>query len=87
MPLDLAEIWTWASCQYTISHSSSVGVDENIDIYFRELEIGVPVFDEEGNLVGDSKKAAKKAVTQVVISRNIMAAPGMCKLYRTTPVL
>ena len=39
--------------------------------------------DENNNKLGESKTAAKKAITQVVISRVIMAMPGMseCLLY------
>lgn len=44
-----------------------------------ELANGIPVFDENGHRVGNSKKAAKSAITQVVISRIFMAMPGMCK--------
>eukprot|EP00057_Strongylocentrotus_purpuratus_P019803 XP_011674277.1 PREDICTED: sideroflexin-1 [Strongylocentrotus purpuratus] len=42
-----------------------------------ELANGIPVFDENGHRVGNSKKAAKSAITQVVISRIFMAMPGM----------
>ena len=35
------------------------------------------MFDENNNPVGKSKKAATKGITQVVISRITMAAPGM----------
>lgn len=38
------------------------------------------VFDKNGNPVGKSKKAAVKGITQVVISRVAMAAPGMSEL-------
>jgi hypothetical protein len=40
---------------------------------------GIPVFDENGNRVGESKRAATSAITQVVVSRVAMASPGMCK--------
>lgn len=38
------------------------------------------MFDEDNNPVGKSKKAATKGITQVVISRVTMAAPGMSEL-------
>ena len=38
------------------------------------------MFDEDNNPVGKSKKAAAKGITQVVISRVTMAAPGMSEL-------
>ena len=44
---------------------------------FREIIDGIVVFDENNNPVGKSKKAAAKGITQVVISRVTMAAPGM----------
>lgn len=44
----------------------------------RELSQGIPVFTEDGTRVGDSTAAAKKAIGQVVISRIVMACPGMC---------
>ena len=47
---------------------------------YRELQKGTPVFDVNGNRVGDSKTAAKKGIGLVVISRISMAAPGMRKL-------
>jgi len=47
---------------------------------FRELIDGIVVFDENSNPVGKSTKAAAKGITQVVISRITMAAPGMSKL-------
>ncbi|XP_020628078.1 sideroflexin-2-like [Orbicella faveolata] len=43
----------------------------------REIIDGIVVFDENNNPVGKSKKAAAKGITQVVISRITMAAPGM----------
>ena len=43
----------------------------------REIIDGIVVFDENNNPVGKSKKAAAKGITQVVISRVTMAAPGM----------
>jgi len=43
----------------------------------RELLSGVPVFDENGNKLGDSKIAARNAVVMTVFSRIMMASPGM----------
>ncbi|XP_059950910.1 sideroflexin-1 isoform X2 [Mesoplodon densirostris] len=43
----------------------------------RELKLGIPVTDENGNRLGESANAAKQAITQVVVSRILMAAPGM----------
>ena len=48
----------------------------------KELREGIEVYDADGNKVGESKVAAKKAITQVVSSRIAMASPGMCK-YRS----
>lgn len=45
----------------------------------RQTEIleGIDVSDSEGKVVGQSKLAAVKGISQVVISRIIMCAPGM----------
>jgi len=43
----------------------------------RELLHGIPVLDADGNKVGESKIAAKNAVGMTVVSRIVMAAPGM----------
>ncbi|NXA79788.1 SFXN1 protein, partial [Thryothorus ludovicianus] len=43
----------------------------------RELQFGIPVTDEDGTRLGDSSKAAQQAIAQVVISRILMASPGM----------
>lgn len=48
-------------------------------LHHRELLNGVVVYDEHGNAIGSSKKAAQKGISQVVLSRIIMAAPGMSK--------
>ncbi|XP_065353012.1 sideroflexin-2 [Cloeon dipterum] len=42
-----------------------------------ELVDGVDIYDENGNLVGQSRVAAAKGISQVVFSRIAMAAPGM----------
>ncbi|XP_036096594.1 sideroflexin-1 isoform X3 [Molossus molossus] len=43
----------------------------------RELKVGIPVTDENGTRLGESAQAAKQAIAQVVVSRILMAAPGM----------
>lgn len=43
----------------------------------KELLSGIPVFDVEGKRVGESTRAATSAISQVVVSRIIMAMPGM----------
>uniref|UniRef100_A0A3B3RG39 Sidoreflexin n=1 Tax=Paramormyrops kingsleyae TaxID=1676925 RepID=A0A3B3RG39_9TELE len=43
----------------------------------RELKHGIPITDENGNRLGESKKAAQQAISQVVVSRILMASPGM----------
>jgi hypothetical protein len=46
-------------------------------LFYRELKVGIPVTDENGNRLGESENAAQQAIVQVVISRILMAAPGM----------
>uniref|UniRef100_A0ABI7WZL1 Sidoreflexin n=1 Tax=Felis catus TaxID=9685 RepID=A0ABI7WZL1_FELCA len=43
----------------------------------RELQVGIPVTDEEGQRLGHSVAAAKQGIFQVVISRICMAIPAM----------
>lgn len=43
----------------------------------KEIKDGIEVFDKDGNKVGKSKVAAKKAIREVVMSRIMMASPGM----------
>ncbi|KAL8561472.1 Sideroflexin-1 [Nucella lapillus] len=43
----------------------------------REITNGIPVFDENGNRLGESSRAASSAISQVVVSRVMMATPGM----------
>lgn len=45
-----------------------------------ELIDGVNVCDSDGNVVGKSRVAAAKGISQVVFSRILMAAPGMMLL-------
>lgn len=45
-----------------------------------ELQNGIDVEDEHGNVVGKSRLAAASGITQVVVSRITMAAPGMIVL-------
>lgn len=42
-----------------------------------ELMRGIPVTDQDGNRIGESKAAARKAIASVVFSRIVMASPGM----------
>ncbi|NWQ75901.1 SFXN1 protein, partial [Columbina picui] len=46
-------------------------------LFNRELKFGIPITDEKGNRLGESTKAAQQAIAQVVLSRVLMAAPGM----------
>lgn len=43
----------------------------------KELQQGIPVCDENGNKIGDSKVAAQKGIASVTFSRILMASPGM----------
>ncbi|ODN01146.1 Sideroflexin-3 [Orchesella cincta] len=43
----------------------------------KEVSDGVPVIDKDGNRIGDSKIAAKQGIGSVVLSRILMASPGM----------
>lgn len=45
-----------------------------------ELIEGVNVYDSNGNVIGKSRVAAAKGISQVVFSRILMAAPGMMLL-------
>lgn len=50
--------------------------------FMRQNEIlqGIDVQDENGNVVGKSRVAAVKGISQVIFSRIVMAAPGMLVL-------
>ncbi|VDP13462.1 unnamed protein product [Soboliphyme baturini] len=43
----------------------------------RELKSGVSVYDENGNKLGESRIAARYAISMVTFSRIVMATPGM----------
>lgn len=43
---------------------------------WREITDGIPVFDQNGNELGNSAAAAKSGITAVTISRVAMAAPA-----------
>lgn len=43
----------------------------------QEITEGTPVFDSEGNRLGQSTAAARSGIAQVIFSRVVMAAPGM----------
>jgi len=43
----------------------------------KEIQDGIPVLDENGNRIGNSSIAAKRAISQVIVSRISMAVPGM----------
>lgn len=45
----------------------------------KELREGIEVSDADGNKIGQSKEAAKKAIREVITSRVAMASPGMSK--------
>ena len=49
-------------------------------LFFSELTNGIGIFDENGEKIGQSKKMARVAISQVVLSRILMATPGMSKL-------
>ena len=46
----------------------------------KEIKEGIEVSDKDGNKIGQSKVAAKKAIREVVMSRIAMASPGMSEL-------
>ena len=49
-----------------------------------ELSEGIEITNENGDKLGESSSAAKTAISQVVVSRIIMASPGMgnCSLLK-----
>lgn len=50
---------------------------KNLPYLRRELQHGIPITDENDNRLGESTKAAQQAISQVVVSRILMASPGM----------
>lgn len=48
-----------------------------LPLFIRELQHGIPITDENDNRLGESTKAAQQAISQVVVSRILMASPGM----------
>lgn len=46
-----------------------------------ELKNGIDLHNEEGKKVGASKKAAKEAISSVILSRVLMASPSMSKYF------
>ncbi|KAH8872487.1 Sideroflexin-1 [Schistosoma japonicum] len=42
-----------------------------------ELTEGTPIFDENGEKLGKSTVVGRRAISQVVVSRILMASPGM----------
>ena len=73
---------TWTCSKNGLGLEPSLSCILNFFLFFMNREIidGIVVFDENNNPVGKSKKAAVKGITQVVISRVTMAAPGMSEL-------
>ncbi|XP_033005676.1 sideroflexin-2 isoform X4 [Lacerta agilis] len=71
--------WQWvnqsfnAIVNYTNRNAAS-------PISLKELINGITVTDENDNPLGKSRRAAIKGITQVVVSRVAMAAPGMILL-------
>lgn len=50
-----------------------------------ELQNGIELQTEDGKRVGTSKKAAKKAIVAVTLSRILMASPSMRKKFFLQP--
>ena len=55
----------------------------NILLDFSELADGIQLLNKDGEKVGSSQVAAKRAIGQVVFSRIAMAAPGEITFFET----
>ncbi|KAJ6669101.1 hypothetical protein lerEdw1_007910 [Lerista edwardsae] len=68
--------WQWVNQSFNaiVNYTNRSG---DAPITVKELKFGIPVTDENGNRLGESKKAAQQAIAQVVVSRIGMAAPAM----------
>ncbi|XP_051475367.1 sideroflexin-3 isoform X2 [Apus apus] len=68
--------WQWVNQSFNavVNYTNRSG---DAPITPRELKLGIPVTDENGNRLGESTAAAQKAIFQVVVSRIGMAAPAM----------
>lgn len=59
---------------------SAVAAANMVNIPFmrnKEITDGLPVYDANNNLIGNSQKAAVTGISMVVVSRIGMATPGM----------
>ncbi|CAB1324992.1 unnamed protein product, partial [Coregonus sp. 'balchen'] len=83
-------LWQWINQSFNAIHISplvgrlvpfaAVAAANCINIPLmrqRELKHGIPITDENDNRLGESTTAAKQAISQVVVSRILMASPGM----------
>ena len=67
--------------QCQCARMSKFSAPSYLNFICREILDGILVFDENNNPIGKSKKASVKGITQVVISRITMAAPGMSEFH------
>lgn len=73
----LVQIWWYWSLWLHFYTSQIPWISLFLLLVFRELKHGIPITDENDNRLGESSKAAQQAISQVVVSRILMAAPGM----------